>query len=130
MLVPGDLWVMTLENASTQVAEEGTRLHGSWPERCLFVVEGISTCGVHFLSACYTVSAAFEAGNLITLCKELILSHRRIVMAGDDDHQRERQGKPNVGTLAAVAAATPAGSVPGSLRRRRRERLTRNEAGA
>jgi phage/plasmid primase-like uncharacterized protein len=74
----------------------------------LVVAEGYATAAtVHALTDLPTV-AAFNAGNLAAVAQAYRARYpdRPIYIAGDNDHRREAEGKPNVGRDKAEQAAT------------------------
>ena len=86
----------------------------------LFIAEGYSTgASVHELSGKRPVAVAFDAGNLLAVAR----AHHALrpdvprIIAADNDHTRERElgqdgePKPNVGKIAAIAAAEAVGGV-------------------
>jgi phage/plasmid primase-like uncharacterized protein len=80
------------------------------------LVEGYSTgASVRELSDGRPVLVTFDAGNLLAVAKAYIGGQH--IIAGDNDHQREREldakgnPKPNVGKLAAIAAAEAVGGI-------------------
>jgi putative DNA primase/helicase len=86
----------------------------------LFIAEGYATgASVHELSGKCPVAIAFDAGNLIAVAR----AHHALrpdvppIIAADNDHTRERETgpdskpKPNIGKLAARAAAEAVGGI-------------------
>ena len=73
----------------------------------VLIAEGYATAAtLHELSGKATI-AAFNAGNLVHVAEAYrrIYPDRAIYIAGDNDHRREAQGKPNVGREKAEHAA-------------------------
>jgi phage/plasmid primase-like uncharacterized protein len=73
----------------------------------VLIAEGYATAAtLHELSR-LAVIAAFNAGNLVHVAETYrrLYSDRAIYIAGDNDHRREAQGKPNVGREKAEHAA-------------------------
>lgn len=78
----------------------------------LLIAEGFSTAAtVHELTG-HTAIVAFNAGNLSKVAQAYReqFPDRTIYIAGDNDHRREAEGKPNVGREKAEEAATAIGS--------------------
>lgn len=77
----------------------------------LLITEGFATAAtVHELTG-HTAIAAFNAGNLskVALAYRGRFPDRVICLAGDNDHAKEAEGKPNVGREKAEAAAAAIG---------------------
>lgn len=77
----------------------------------LLIAEGFSTAAtVHELTG-HPVIAAFNAGNLgkVAQAYRERFPGRAIYIAGDNDHRREAEGKPNVGREKAEEAAATIG---------------------
>ena len=77
----------------------------------LLIAEGYATAAtLHELTEMPAV-VAFNAGNLAPVAETLRQLHpdRPIYIAGDNDHRREAEGKPNVGREKAEEAATVIG---------------------
>jgi putative DNA primase/helicase len=73
----------------------------------VLIAEGYATAAtLHELSSKVTI-AAFNAGNLVHVAETYrrLYPDRAIYIAGDNDHRREAQGKPNVGREKAEQAA-------------------------
>jgi putative DNA primase/helicase len=73
----------------------------------VLIAEGYATAAtLHELCGKATI-AAFNAGNLVHVAEAYrrIYPDRAIYIAGDNDHRREAQGKPNVGREKAEHAA-------------------------
>jgi len=73
----------------------------------IYIGEGWATMDTIRRATDATVVTAFTAGNLSNVAKAIREQHpdRPIVIAGDNDHQREAEGKANVGKRAAEQAA-------------------------
>jgi phage/plasmid primase-like uncharacterized protein len=77
----------------------------------VLIAEGYATAAtLHELSSQATI-AAFNAGNLMHVAETYrrLYPDRAIYIAGDNDHRREAQGKPNVGRQKAEQAAAAIG---------------------
>ena len=77
----------------------------------LLVAEGFATAAtVHEMTG-HPVIAAFNAGNLgkVAEAYRARFPDRAIYLAGDNDHAKEAEGKPNVGREKAEAAAAAIG---------------------
>ena len=77
----------------------------------LLIAEGYATAAtVHELTGAPVV-VAFNAGNLLPVAQTYRALHpeRPIYIAGDDDHRRAAEGKPNVGREKAEQAAAAIG---------------------
>jgi putative DNA primase/helicase len=74
----------------------------------LFIVEGIATAATLHEQTGKPVAAAMNAGNLLPAGLELKRLHPNsvLVVGGDDDRAKDAEGKPNVGKLAAIHAAS------------------------
>jgi putative DNA primase/helicase len=73
----------------------------------LLIAEGYATAAtVHELTGLPAI-AAFNAGNLAAVAQAYRARHadRPVYIAGDNDHRRETEGKPNVGREKAEQAA-------------------------
>ena len=73
----------------------------------LLIAEGFATAAtVHELTG-HTAVVAFNAGNLAKVAEAYRerFPDRAIYVAGDTDHEREAEGKPNVGRIKAEEAA-------------------------
>ena len=73
----------------------------------VLIAEGYATAAtLHELSGMAAI-AAFNAGNLVHVAETYrrLYPDRAIYIAGDNDHRREAQGKPNVGREKAEQAA-------------------------
>lgn len=77
----------------------------------IFIGEGWATMETIRRATDATVVTAFNAGNLEKVAKTIREQNpdRPIVIAGDNDHQREAEGKTNVGKEAAERAAKAVG---------------------
>ena len=98
--------------------QKGARQTGCYsPFGCLrapgkiYIVEGVATAATLHEDSGQPVVAAMSAGNLLAV--GLGLKQRfpeaRLIIGGDDDRQREVDGKPNTGKRAAVQAAAALG---------------------
>ena len=77
----------------------------------LLIAEGYATAAtVHELTGVPAI-VAFNAGNLAPVARtwRALFPDRTICIAGDNDHRREAEGKPNVGREKAEQAATAIG---------------------
>lgn len=77
----------------------------------LLIAEGYATAAtVHELTGMPAI-VAFNAGNLALVARtwRALFPERTICIAGDNDHRREAEGKPNVGREKAEAAAAAIG---------------------
>ena len=77
----------------------------------LLIAEGYATAAtVHALTGMPAI-VAFNAGNLAPVARtwRALFPDRAICIAGDNDHRREAEGKPNVGREKAEKAATAIG---------------------
>jgi phage/plasmid primase-like uncharacterized protein len=87
------------------------------PERPVVIVEGFSTGATISEASNLPVVVAFNAGNLLAVAEAIRAAHpeRRIIIAGDNDHTRERETMPdgraksNPGRVAAEKAAAAVG---------------------
>lgn len=73
----------------------------------LLIAEGYATAAtVHALTGQPTV-VAFNAGNLLPVAETYrsLFPERTIFIAGDNDHRRETEGKPNIGAQKSEQAA-------------------------
>jgi putative DNA primase/helicase len=120
--IDGKLWSLQYINP-----DGGKWYHpGGRKEGCLFafdiasnrdqviICEGYATAtSLADMMKSVPVVAAFDAGNLIHMAREWKRRYPEIsiIVAGDHDHRREAEGKPNTGKLAAIAAADAVGGV-------------------
>jgi putative DNA primase/helicase len=77
----------------------------------LLIAEGYATAAtLHELTGMPAI-VAFNAGNLVPVAQTLrqLQPNRIIHIAGDNDHQQEARGKPNVGREKATEAAAAVG---------------------
>ena len=77
----------------------------------LLIAEGFATAAtVHELTG-HTAIVAFNAGNLAKVAETYRerFPNRAIYVAGDTDHERAAEGKPNVGRIKAEEAAAAVG---------------------
>ncbi len=83
----------------------------NWKGGPIVVAEGWATSETIRRASGATVYTAFTAYNLEAVAKTVRELHpdRAIVVAGDNDHQKEREGKPNVGREYAEKAAKAVG---------------------
>jgi len=98
--------------------QKGARLAGCYcpfgcllAPRVLYIVEGVATAATLHENTGQPVVAAMNAGNLLPVGRALC-SHfpeARLIIGGDDDRQREADGKPNAGKRAAIQAAAGLG---------------------
>lgn len=81
--------------------------NASKPDGPIFIGEGWATMDTIRRATGEMTVTAFNAGNLGHVAKIIREQHpdRPIVIAGDNDHQKEAQGKPNVGKEAAERVA-------------------------
>jgi phage/plasmid primase-like uncharacterized protein len=79
--------------------------------KSVLVAEGYATAATLHREAELAVAVAFTAGNLRPVAEALRQRHpdKPLVIAGDNDHVKERQGKPNVGREKAEDAAARVG---------------------
>jgi putative DNA primase/helicase len=79
-----------------------------------YVVEGCATgASVHHMTD-QTVFVAFDSSNLSSVARAVRDNWPDcpgIAIAGDNDHTREAEGKPNAGKLAAIAGAGASGGI-------------------
>lgn len=77
----------------------------------LYLAEGVATAATLHEETGKPVAAALSAGNLLPAGLELKRRYPDacLVIAGDDDRQREMDGKPNTGKRAAIQAAAALG---------------------
>jgi antirestriction protein ArdC/phage/plasmid primase-like uncharacterized protein len=78
----------------------------------VIIAEGWATAEtLHAAVPQATVVTAFNAGNLLKVAQAMreFYPDSSIVIAGDNDHQREQEGKTNVGKLSALKAAAAMG---------------------
>lgn len=77
----------------------------------LYLVEGIATAATLHEQTGKPVAAAMSSGNLLPAGEELKRCYPDavLIVGGDDDRAKEAEGKPNVGKLAAIQAATQLG---------------------
>ncbi|MBK3446018.1 toprim domain-containing protein [Pseudomonas lactis] len=94
--------------------QKGARQNGCYsPFGCLlapselYIVEGIATAATLHESTGQPVMAALSAGNLLPVGRALSarFPNARLIIGGDDDRQREAEGKSNTGKNAALQAA-------------------------
>ena len=76
----------------------------------LLIAEGYATAATVHAMTDMAAIVAFNAGNLATVAQAYRARYpdRPIYIAGDNDHQREAEGKPNVGREKAEQAAAAA----------------------
>ncbi len=83
------------------------------PGGMLLIAEGYATAATLHEATGLPVAVAFHVGNLMPVAQAYRAAdpNLRILIAGDNDHQREREGRPkgNVGRLKAEAAAEAVG---------------------
>lgn len=74
----------------------------------LYIVEGIATGATLHEQTGKPVAAAMSSGNLLPVGEELKRRYPDavLIVGGDDDRDKESEGKPNAGKLAAIRAAT------------------------
>lgn len=98
--------------------QKGARQAGCYcPFGCLlapgaiYIVEGVATAATLHEATGQPVVAAMSAGNLLPVGKALSarFPEARLIIGGDDDRQREAEGKPNPGKRAALQAAAALG---------------------
>ncbi|MFS2012030.1 zincin-like metallopeptidase domain-containing protein [Azospirillum sp. CT11-132] len=79
--------------------------------KSVLVAEGYATAATLHRETGLAVAVAFNAGNLGPVAEVLRqrYSDKPLVIAGDNDHVKERQGKPNVGREKAEDAAARVG---------------------
>jgi phage/plasmid primase-like uncharacterized protein len=97
--VAGCFYLMPPEAAGVKVQTIGP----------VIIAEGWATAEtLHTAVPQATVVTAFNAGNLLKVAQTMRESYpdSPIVIAGDNDHIGEREGKPNVGKLSALKAPT------------------------
>jgi putative DNA primase/helicase len=77
----------------------------------LLIAEGYATAATLYELTDIPVIVAFNAGNLAPVAETLrqLQPDRIIYIAGDNDHQQEARGKPNVGRAKAAEAAAAIG---------------------
>jgi len=86
-------------------------------EPVLLVCEGYATAASVHQATARPVAVAFDAGNLLTVCKALrtMYPDALIVVAGDDDHTTEARTGQNPGRIKATAAVGGLAVFPESL---------------
>ncbi|MCM8735509.1 zincin-like metallopeptidase domain-containing protein [Azospirillum sp. A1-3] len=79
--------------------------------KSVLVAEGYATAATLHRETGLAVAVAFNAGNLRSVAEALRQRYpdKPLVIAGDNDHVKERQGKPNVGREKAEDAAARVG---------------------
>ena len=79
--------------------------------RAIYIVEGVATAATLHEDSGQLVVAAMSAGNLLPVGRALSarFPEARLIIGGDDDRQREADGKPNTGKRAAIQAAAALG---------------------
>ncbi|MFP5515692.1 MAG: DUF5710 domain-containing protein [Alphaproteobacteria bacterium] len=79
--------------------------------KSVLVAEGYATAATLHRETGLAVAVAFNAGNLGPVAEALRQRYpdKPLVIAGDNDHVKERQGKPNVGREKAEDAAARVG---------------------
>lgn len=79
--------------------------------RAIYIVEGVATAATLHEDSGQPVVAAMSAGNLLSVGRALSsrFPEARLIIGGDDDRQREADGKPNTGKRAAIQAAAALG---------------------
>jgi putative DNA primase/helicase len=97
---------------------EGSRVEGGHyvvgdlaQEKPVLIAEGYATAATLHELAGMPAIVAFNAGNLMPVAQTYrqIYPDRGIYIAGDNDHRREAEGKPNVGREKAKEAAAAIG---------------------
>lgn len=81
------------------------------PKAPIIIAEGWATAETIGRAIGATTVTAFTSGNLEAVAKAIREKYpdRPIIIAGDNDVKREREGKPNVGKAAAMVAAEAVG---------------------
>ena len=121
LLVPmrdldGTLWsVQTIAKDGGKLFAKGGRKQGTHavlgdlqPGAPFIIAEGFATAATMREATGLPVVVAFDAGNLerVALAYRERSPTQRIIIAADNDHQREAEGKPNVGREKGQATAT------------------------
>lgn len=88
------------------------RIDGEGP--VTYICEGFATGATINMVSGSPVLVAFDKGNLVAVAEAYMAKHSdaELYVCGDDDRQKELEGKPNAGRLAATKAAMVCRTAP------------------